>query len=93
VIARPYRRLRASVDSVILGILLAENSALAWLGNSGLPIKFQLRFEDGYADAREWPNSPATWEKLIAFTGRRGSQMTMLAPEERLSDHKRAERK
>jgi len=29
-----------------------------------LPIKFELRFEDGYAEAREWLNSPATWEEL-----------------------------
>ena len=28
------------------------------------PIKFELRFEDGYAEAREWLNSPATWEEL-----------------------------
>ena len=30
----------------------------------GLPIKFELRFEDGYAEAREWLNSPATREEL-----------------------------
>jgi hypothetical protein len=29
-----------------------------------LPIKFELRFEDGYADAREWLNRPATREEL-----------------------------
>ena len=29
-----------------------------------LPIKFELRFEDGYAEAREWLNSPATCEDL-----------------------------
>jgi len=29
-----------------------------------LPIKFELSFEDGYAEAREWLNSPATWEEL-----------------------------
>jgi hypothetical protein len=29
-----------------------------------VPIKFELRFEDGYAEAREWLNSPATWEEL-----------------------------
>ncbi len=29
-----------------------------------LPIKFELRFEDGYADAREWLNRAATWEEL-----------------------------
>jgi hypothetical protein len=28
------------------------------------PIKFELRFEDGYADAQDWLNSPATWEEL-----------------------------
>ena len=28
------------------------------------PIKFELRFEDGHAEAREWLNSPATWEEL-----------------------------
>jgi hypothetical protein len=29
-----------------------------------LPIKFELRFEDGYAEAREWLNDPATREEL-----------------------------
>ena len=29
-----------------------------------LPIKFELRFEDGYADAREWLNRAATREEL-----------------------------
>ena len=29
-----------------------------------LPIKFELRFEEGYAEAREWLNSPVTWEEL-----------------------------
>jgi len=29
-----------------------------------LPIKFELRFEDGYAEARDWLNYPATWEEL-----------------------------
>ena len=29
-----------------------------------LPIKFELRFEDGYADAREWLNRAATREEF-----------------------------
>jgi hypothetical protein len=29
-----------------------------------LPIKFELRFEDGYAEAREWLHSPTTCEEL-----------------------------
>ena len=29
-----------------------------------LPIKFELRFEDGYAEARDWLNELATREEL-----------------------------
>ena len=29
-----------------------------------LPIKFELRFEDGYAEAREWLNEAATQQEL-----------------------------
>jgi hypothetical protein len=32
-----------------------------------LPIKFELRFEDGYMEALEWLNSPTTWEELDAL--------------------------
>ena len=42
-----------------------------------LPIKFELRFEDGYAEAREWLNEAATQQELDricqkARTRRRG---------------------
>jgi hypothetical protein len=29
-----------------------------------LPIKFELRFEDGYVEARDWLNAAATREEL-----------------------------
>jgi hypothetical protein len=29
-----------------------------------LPIKFELRFEEGYEEARAWLHDPATWEEI-----------------------------
>ena len=46
-----------------------------------LPIKFELRFEDGYAEARQWLNSPATREELdsLCFKSRAKRQKSSVA--------------
>ncbi len=39
------------------------------------PIKFELRFEAGYPEAREWLNSPATREELDSLCRKSRAQV------------------
>jgi hypothetical protein len=60
-----YEDMRAGIEKSFQGFKsVAENGALIGPWDPWRPIAFELRFEAGYEEAREWLYWPTTQEEL-----------------------------